>query len=149
MSYARMSGDSDVYVYEHSSGFIECCGCRLTAAEEYEDFGFARLSTAREALAHLEWHVREGDRVPQRAFDRIRKEHEDLDAAIPAYVPPPEVRERQRKKMQEIFGSNPEVFKVSAEEYARLEEALDEPPNPEVVEKLRKLLKETGISNES
>lgn len=105
MSYARFNGtDSEVYVYEHSAGFIECCGCRLTAAEEGEDLGFARLSTAREALVHLDWHVREGDLVPQRAFDRIREEHEDLDAPIEPYVTPPEVRERQRKLMQKLFG---------------------------------------------
>jgi hypothetical protein len=103
MSYARMSDDSDVYVYEHYAGFIECCGCRLTVAEEYEDFGFARLSTAREALAHLEWHVREGDKVPQRAFDRIREEHPDMDAPIEPYVTPPEVEARRRKRMQELF----------------------------------------------
>lgn len=104
MSYARMNGvDSDVYVYEHCAGFIECCGCRLTAPEEYEDVGFARLSTAREALAHLEWHVREGDRVPDRAFERIKEEHPDLNAAIEPYVTPPEVRERQLKRMREIF----------------------------------------------
>lgn len=107
MSYARMNGiDSDVYVYEHANGFIECCGCHLTAPEEYEDVGFARLSTAREALAHLDWHVREGDKVPRRAFDRIREEHLDLDSPIEPYVTPPEVRERQRKRMQEVFKEN-------------------------------------------
>lgn len=105
MSYARMSDDSDVYVYKHYAGFIECCGCRLTAAEEYEDFGFARLSTAREALDHLEWHVREGDKVPQRAFDRIREEHDDLDAAIEPYVTPPEVHARRLAKMKERFNA--------------------------------------------
>lgn len=104
MSYARMNGvDSDVYIFEHAGGFIECCGCRLTAPEDYEDVGFARLSTAREALAHLEWHVREGDKVPERAFERIREEHSDLDAAIEPYVTPPEVRERQLARMRELF----------------------------------------------
>lgn len=103
MSYARMSSESDVYVYEHCAGFIECCGCRLTAPDEWEDVGFAKLSTAREALEHLEWHVREGDLVPQRAFDRVREEHPDLDKAIEPYVTPPEVQARQRKLMQELF----------------------------------------------
>jgi hypothetical protein len=95
--------DSDVYIYEHVSGFIECCGCRLTNPDEGEDFGFARLSTAREALAHLEWHVREGDMVPERAFDRIKEEHPDLDAAIEPYVTPPEVLERRKARMRELF----------------------------------------------
>ena len=104
MSYARMNGvDSDVYIFEHASGFIECCGCSLTAPEEYEDVGFARLYTAREALAHLELHDLAEDRVPQRAFDRIREDHPDLDAPIEPYVTPPEVRERQLKRMRELF----------------------------------------------
>jgi len=104
VSYARMSDESDVYVYEHYAGFIECCGCRLTAPEDYEDVGFARLSTAREALEHLEWHVHEGDKVPAYTFENIRKEHEDLDAPIEPYVTPPEVRERQLARMRELFG---------------------------------------------
>lgn len=104
MSYARFNAESDIYLYEHCAGYIECCGCRLTAPEEHEDFGFARLSTAREALEHIEWHVREGDKVPQFTFDRIREEHPDLDAPIEPYITPPEVRERQRKRMRELFG---------------------------------------------
>jgi hypothetical protein len=97
MSYARFSSESDVYVYEHFAGFIECCGCRLTGPEEGEELGFARLATARAALEHLDWHVREGDAVPARTFEAIRKEHPDLDAGIEPYVTPPEVRTRMHE----------------------------------------------------
>ena len=104
MSYARFSGDSDVYVYEHYAGFIECCGCRFSPISEGEEYEvFPRFSTAREALTHLDWHVREGDMVPERAFLRIKEEHPDLDAPIEPYVTPPEVEERRRKKMQELL----------------------------------------------
>lgn len=89
MSYARMSDDSDVYIFEHANGFIQCCGCSITEPEDHEWFGFANLNTAREALAHLDEHVALGHKVPQRAFERIREKHENLDAQIEKYVEPP------------------------------------------------------------
>lgn len=89
MSYARMSDSSDVYVFEHSGGFIQCCGCSITEPEDYEQVGFANLDTAREALAHLDEHVALGHKVPQAAFERIREEHKNLDAQIETYVAPP------------------------------------------------------------
>lgn len=103
MSYARMNDESDVYVFEHAGGFIQCCGCSITEPEGIETFGFANLKTAREALKHLGTHVALGHKVPQKAFDRIHDDHPDLDAEIEEYVTPPEVRERQRKRMQELF----------------------------------------------
>lgn len=105
MSYARMSDDSDVYIFSHAGGFIQCCGCSITEPEDYEDVGFANLKTAREALEHLDKHVALGHTIPDRAFKRIREEHEDLDAPIEPYVTPPEVRERIRKLMRERNGS--------------------------------------------
>lgn len=102
MSYARMGGDSDVYIFEHAGGYIQCCGCILTKPEEYEWVGFANLATAREALTHLDLHVAHGDLVPQRAFDRIREEYPNLDALIEPYVPSPEVRDRARKLMRDL-----------------------------------------------
>jgi hypothetical protein len=89
MSYARMSDDSDVYIFEHAEGFIQCCGCSIIEPDDYEIVGFANLNTAREALAHLDAHVALGHKVPQKAFERIREEHENLDAQIEKYVAPP------------------------------------------------------------
>lgn len=148
MSYARMSDSSDVYIFEHANGFIQCCGCSITEPEDYEIVGFANLNTAREALAHLDEHVALGHKVPQKAFERIRKEHENLDAQIEEYITPPDVRERQREAMIKAFGLIPEQIVVSAEEFAQLEEALDAPPNPEVAEKLRKLFEDTRRDSE-
>jgi hypothetical protein len=110
MSYARHNGvDSDVYIFEHAGGFIQCCGCRFAPKDEFDhwdDLVSTNLATAREALAHMDFHVSAGDRVPERAFARIREEHPDLDAPIEPYVTPPEVRERQLKRMRELFGSD-------------------------------------------
>jgi hypothetical protein len=86
MSYARMNGvDSDVYVYHHYMGWIECCGCSITEAEDHEDLGFFKAHTAREILEHLDAHVSIGDIVPDRCYSRIREEYPDIDSAIEAY----------------------------------------------------------------
>ncbi|MBN9208159.1 MAG: hypothetical protein J0H96_05775 [Microbacterium ginsengisoli] len=57
MSYARFSETSDVYVYAHVGGFIECCGCLLSDVWEYH---------SREAIvAHMGEHVEAGHLVPE------------------------------------------------------------------------------------
>lgn len=99
MSFARFS-NSDVYIYEHANGFIECCGCILTEPESDEIVGFARLATPREAISHLEEHQDAGYDVGT-AIISIRNRYEDLDANIEPYVTPPEVIERVSKKMKE------------------------------------------------
>jgi hypothetical protein len=102
MSYARFGWDgSDVYVFEHAGGFIQCCGCLLTEPEDGEDLGFANFKTPREALAHLEKHVSAGNCVPERTFERMREEYKDsMDTQIEPYVTPPEVEARRREKMK-------------------------------------------------
>lgn len=108
MSFERFSS-SDVYIFEHVGGFIQCCGCWLDggnfglSVEENEDSWFVDLKTPREALAHLDRHEEAGHDIGG-ARRRIEKEYEDLDAPIEPYVTPPEVEERRRKKMQELFG---------------------------------------------
>lgn len=107
MSFERFSS-SDVYIFEHAGGFIQCCGCWLhdeslgLSIEEDDDSWLVELKTPREALAHLDEHEAAGHDIGG-ARGRIEKEYEDLNAPIEPYVTPPEVRERQRKRMQEIF----------------------------------------------
>jgi hypothetical protein len=102
VSYARFGWDgSDVYVYEHYAGFIECCGCMFC---DWEKDVFPQLKTAREALEHLDKHVEAGHCVPADTFEKIRNEYPDLDKEIEPYVTPPEVRERQLARMRELFG---------------------------------------------
>lgn len=101
MSFARFSS-SDIYIFEHVGGFIECCGCSLALPEDQELFGFTRLKTPREALAHLDLHEEVGDDIGG-ARRRIEKEYEDLDAPIQPYVEDPEVTKRRRARMKELF----------------------------------------------
>lgn len=102
MSFARFSS-SDIYIFEHVGGFIECCGCWITEPEEGEVFGFAHLKTPREALAHLDEHEAAGYDIGG-ARNRIEKEYEGaLDKEIEPYITPPEVRERVRKRLKEAY----------------------------------------------
>ncbi len=89
MSFERFSS-SDVYIFEHVAGYIECCGCSLTEAEEHEVFGFAHLKTPREALAHLDEHEAAGDDIGG-ARKRIEKEYTNLDAPIVPFFEDKEV----------------------------------------------------------
>ena len=113
MSFERF-GSSDIYMYEHVSGFIECCGCSLeeplglTIEEDGPLFGFARLNTPREALAHLDAHEEAGDDIGG-ARRRIEKAYEDLDATIEPYVRSEEEEAKIREKLRKQFP--PESFR--------------------------------------
>lgn len=106
MSFERFTS-SDVYIFEHVGGFIQCCGCSLVDPEDGEIFGFAELKTPREALAHLDLHEAADDDIGG-ARRRIEKEYEDLDAPIEPYVTPPEVRERVREMMRKAWNGKEE-----------------------------------------
>ena len=107
MSFERFTS-SDIYMYEHVSGFIECCGCSLeeplglSIEEDDPLFGFARLKTPREALAHLDAHEEAGDDIGG-ARRRIEKEFEDLDAPIEPYVRSEEEEAAVREKLSKYF----------------------------------------------
>lgn len=88
MSFERFSS-SDVYIYEHVSGFIECCGC-LLADEIDSDKWLLKLKTPREALAHLDVHEAAGHDIGG-ARRRIEKEYKNLDAPIVPFFEDKEV----------------------------------------------------------
>jgi hypothetical protein len=107
MSYARFGWeDSDVYVYEHVGGYIECCGCSMAPPEEDDYFEVTRLNTAREALDHLEKHVKFGDGVPMSAFRGILADHPNLDAQIKKYVASAESEEQTKKIFDKYMKTN-------------------------------------------
>ena len=112
MSFERFSS-SDVYIFEHVGGFIQCCGCWLDGGnfgltiEENEDSWFVNLKTPREALAHLDRHEAAGHDIGG-ARRRIEKEYEDLDAPIEPYVRSEEDAERIREKMRKAWDGKKE-----------------------------------------
>jgi hypothetical protein len=62
MSYCRTSEDSDVYMYHHGGGWIECVGCQLI------------FETRTAAITHLKEHIKNGDKVPKRAIELLEQE---------------------------------------------------------------------------
>lgn len=60
MAYFRFGEGSDVYMYNHVGGGIECCMCSI--AQDGEEF--PRFDTATKAIAHLHLHVKNGDSFP-------------------------------------------------------------------------------------
>jgi hypothetical protein len=110
MSFERF-GSSDIYIFEHAAGYIECCGCSLAKAEDGGrfGFGFTHLTTPSEALTHLDMHEIAGDDIGG-ARRRIEKEYADLDAPIKPFVRSEEDEKRHRERLREVFKVD-EVFK--------------------------------------
>jgi hypothetical protein len=81
MSFERF-GSSDVYIFEHVGGFIQCCGCWFGQLEDSEPF--PEFKTPREALAHLDKHVEAGHNIG-RAKESILEGYENLDEVIEPY----------------------------------------------------------------
>lgn len=98
MSFARFSS-SDIYIFEHVGGYIQCCACNIVEPADGELFGFANLKTPREALAHLDLHEAAGHDIGS-ARVRIEKEYPNLDIQIEPYKRTPE----EEARMKEILG---------------------------------------------
>lgn len=68
MSYCRLS-EGDVYLYPTSDGLFCCHDCYMAGG-----LGNTVLESHQEALDHLTAHRDRGDVVPDRAFNRLRRE---------------------------------------------------------------------------
>lgn len=103
MSFSRFGWeDSDVYVFEHVGGFIQCCGCWLEPGDK--DGWFYDAKTPREMLSHLETHEIQGHNVTH-ARKRILEEYEDLDVTIEPYKPTEEDQKRIDEFWRKIQGN--------------------------------------------
>jgi hypothetical protein len=73
MSYCRWGGDSDVYIYPTFNRGIVCCACRLKSSTGglHEDFA---VELPAQMLSHLKEHIEAGQRVPDYAISRLKKE---------------------------------------------------------------------------
>lgn len=69
MSYCRFGRNSDVYMYEHVDGFIECCACNIGEPQTF--------NTPRQAIMHLFEHLGRGDKVPMYAYKQLIEEMRD------------------------------------------------------------------------
>ena len=82
MSFERFLS-SDVYVFEHASGGIECCACNLNSNEEKDSWYF-NVSTPQEMIKHLQQHEDAGHDTGA-AIPRIIKAYPNLDIVIEPY----------------------------------------------------------------
>lgn len=73
MSYVRFGSDgSDVYVFDHVAGHIECCYCSLLPRDNGER-GFFECNTSEEMIAHLNEHIQAGHCVPDWVIEFVTK----------------------------------------------------------------------------
>lgn len=85
MSYARVSGDSDVYVFMSVFGHLECCGCLLQkyeytsdvdaigwpVTEPVEPFIQTEFYATQDMIDHLQSHREAGHTIPDGIEDRL------------------------------------------------------------------------------
>jgi ADP-glucose pyrophosphorylase len=72
MAYSRFIG-SDIYIYSHVSGHIECQACFLNEpTDEYSLFSMSEYITNDDQLRdHLEEHARAGHNMPENLLQDI------------------------------------------------------------------------------
>lgn len=104
MSFERFSS-SDVYIFEHAGGFIQCCGCWLDGDGDNLSVD---LRTPREALAHLDRHEAVGHDIGG-SRSRIEKEYPDLDITIEPYKRDPADSERLKARILEAWSKHEEL----------------------------------------
>ena len=111
MSFERF-GSSDVYIFEHVGGFIECCGCLFSEPLPYDNDSemFPQLATPREALEHLDKHEKAGHNIGK-ACNRIIREYPDLDIKIEPYRSPEFHRYMQEWEELKYLTHPPQQFR--------------------------------------
>ncbi len=65
MAYARFI-DSDIYIYPHTRGYIECCACYLNEPQDEYSLFSASVSIYNddELREHLDQHAKAGHDMP-------------------------------------------------------------------------------------
>ena len=74
MSYARFGwGGSNVYVFMHVGGHLECCMCFL---DDHQDEGSFQAGGTQAMIDHLMRHKMAGHTVPPNVFDDLWLDNE-------------------------------------------------------------------------
>jgi hypothetical protein len=69
MSYARFGWDgSDVYVFMHVGGHLECCMCFL---DDHQDEGSFQAGGTQSMIDHLKRHELAGHVIPLDIYDNL------------------------------------------------------------------------------
>jgi hypothetical protein len=71
MSYSRFF-DSDIYIYSHVDGYIECCACWLNEKLDTEIFGLSEKIRDDQTLEeHIDEHILAGHNIPEGLLEDI------------------------------------------------------------------------------
>ena len=72
MAYSRFL-DSDIYIYPHVSGYIECCGCWLNEPQdEHSLFAVSvEITNDIDLARHLKQHAKVGHDMPEGLLQEI------------------------------------------------------------------------------
>ena len=71
MAYSRFF-DSDIYIYPHVDGYIECCACWLNEKLETGLFGLSEKIRDDQTLEeHIDEHILAGHDVPEGLLEEI------------------------------------------------------------------------------
>jgi hypothetical protein len=72
MAYSRFS-NSDIYIYSHVGGWIECAACWLNeGSDEYSLFSMSEeIHDDSHLISHISEHVKAGHTVPIGLLDEI------------------------------------------------------------------------------
>jgi hypothetical protein len=77
VAYTRFGwDDSEVYVYMHIGGWLDCCSCRLKPSPH----GSVILRSTDAMVAHLREHEAAGHVVPAEVFVELERDREENDA---------------------------------------------------------------------
>ena len=77
MAYSRFS-NSDIYIYPHIDGYIECCACWLNEnKEEYSLFlANVKIDNDLDLARHLKAHANQGHDMPEGLLQEILADDE-------------------------------------------------------------------------
>lgn len=109
MSFARFSETSDVYIFSHYLGYIECCGCALVGTFEADSL--------EEILDHISEHRIAGHKIPEGLEDFMKANVSEDDFAVAKNEEKPKtpvdgIKPEWRELMEE-FGSDSKLIKAN------------------------------------
>ncbi len=71
MAYSRFF-DSDIYIYPHVDGYIECCACWLNEKLETGLFGLSeKIQDDKTLEEHIDEHILAGHNIPEGLLEDI------------------------------------------------------------------------------
>jgi hypothetical protein len=80
MAYSRFF-DSDIYIYAHVGGYIECCACWLNEnLDEYSLFGLSeKITNDDQLIEHIRQHRQLGHNIPDHLEAEILSDPDRYD----------------------------------------------------------------------